>query len=133
MGAPRTTVPSEFIRSGKNTSGSNIVKGTFVKYKATPTVPQEITPTTAVTDAVLGVAMYDIANGYWGDIQIAGIAEVLGSAAVAVGARVTSTATGTSVTAGSGEQVFGIAVTLGAAATIHEVELSGPGGGGTAP
>lgn len=129
MGNPRVTVPSELIRSGKNTSGSAIAKGTFVKYKATPTVPQEITPTTAVGDALLGVTMYDVADGDWVDVQIGGIAVVVASAAIAVGARVTTTATGTSVTAASTNQVYGIAVTVGAAATLHEVELSSPTGG----
>jgi len=117
------------IRSGKNTSGSTIVKGTFVKYKATPTVPQEITPTTAVGDALLGVTMFDIPNGSWGDVQFGGIAVVLASAVIAVGARVTTTATGTSVTAAATNQTYGIAVTAGAAAAYHEVELSSPTGG----
>ena len=128
MTEPTNIVGPDSIRSGKNTSGSEIAKGTIVKLAATPTVRDEIEPAGAVTDAFYGVAMEDIPDDGWGNVQVNGKAIVLGGDDVAVGARVTSTAAGKGDEAAAGNAVLGIAVTAGADGELFEVELTGPGG-----
>lgn len=118
----------ESIRSCKNTSGSTIVKGSFVKLKTTPTVPNEVVLCTAATDPAYGVTMQDIANNAYGDVMIRGLAQVRGGAAVAVADRIAADADGEGVPAGSGEAVYGVALTVGADNVLFECELLGPAG-----
>jgi len=118
----------EGIRSCKNTSGSTILEGTFVKLKTTPTVPQEVTVCTAGTDPAYGVAMHDIVDGDYGNVQIRGIAKVRGGAAVAVADRVTADADGEGVAAAAADAVYGLALTVGADNVLFECELVGLGG-----
>jgi len=117
------------IRACRNTSGGTLVEGTLVQIKASPSVPYEVEACTSATGAVYGVvANGDIADDAWGDIQIRGIAKVRGSAAIAIGARITATTGGEAVTAVGGNTVSGIALSVGANDTLFEVELLGPGG-----
>jgi hypothetical protein len=122
-GEPRAIVPEYFVRGMKNTSGSDMAAGVFVKAKASPTVDDECDLEASSTGSPLGVTMAAIANGEWGDVQVGGRAKVLASAAIAVGARVSPTTGGKSVTTTGSATVCGIAMTVGAADTLHEVEL----------
>lgn len=126
--AARVIVNDRDIRSGKNTSGSDMAKGVIVKLKATPTVPDEIDLEATNTGAILGVTMEAITNGSWGNVQIRGKAAVLAGGTIAVGARCMPTTGGKSLTATAGNTVLGLAVTAGASNELHEVELLGPGG-----
>jgi hypothetical protein len=126
MGANTVTAPE--VRPGKNTSGTDMVKGVIVKLKATPIVPGEVDLETSNTGAIYGVTNEAIANGKWGGIAIRGRVEVLGGGTIATGVRVMPTAAGASLTCTAGNSVLGIAVTDGALAAYHVVELTGPGG-----
>jgi len=117
------------VRACKNTSGAALAEGTLVKIKASPTVHYEIEAATGANDPIYGVVKdASIANGATGSVQIRGIAKVLGSAAIAIGARVAATTAGKGVTASAGNAFCGVALTLGASGTLFEVELLGPGG-----
>jgi hypothetical protein len=112
-------------RSGLNNTGSDIAKGTILTWGTTQ---EEIAPASAATDPFAGVAGEDIADGEWGRVVARGTALVIFAAAQTIGARVTSDANGNAVAAVAGNAVLGIAREAGAAATLAEVELSGPGG-----
>ncbi len=126
MGAVRTMDPK--VRPGKNTSGSDMARGVFVKLKASPTVPNEIDLEATNTGAVYGVTANAIADGEWGDVYVGGSVPVLAGGTIAAGVRVMPTTGGKSLTATAGNSGAGLAVTAGAADALHEVELSGPGG-----
>jgi len=128
MSEPRVQVGPDQITSGKNITGAVISQGLIVKVNAAPTVIDEITLAAANTDAFLGVAMNDIADDAYGDIQTGGVALVLGGAAVAIGARVMSDANGKGITGTATNAILGIAKTVGALNELFEVQLSGPGG-----
>lgn len=117
------------ILSAYNATGSTIVKGTIVKL-VTPagTYPGQVTPAAAATDPFIGVAMADITNLAWGDVQTAGVAIVLAGGTVATGLNVTSDAAGKGVAASSGNATVGLAMTDGASAAYFEVLLATPGG-----
>jgi len=110
--------------SGLNSTGSEIPKGTIVCRGAGDTI------TVAGTDTAvfLGVAGEDIPDDSYGRVVIRGTVPVLFSAAQTVGVRVTSAAAGKAVAATTGDSVLGIAREVGAADTLAEVELTGPGG-----
>lgn len=110
--------------SGLNSTGSEIPKGTIVARGAGETI------TVAATDTavLLGVTGEDIPNGSYGRVVIRGVVPVIFTAAQTVGARVTAGANGKAVAATTGDSVLGIAREVGAADTLAEVELSGPGG-----
>jgi len=127
-GEPRVQVDPNDIRSGKNTSGSEMAQGVIVKLKASPTVDDEVDLEATNTGVIYGVTMQVIADGEWGNIQIRGRAKVLAGGTIAVGARVMPTTGGKSLTATAGNSVLGQAVTAGSSDAIHEVELAGPGG-----
>jgi len=114
-------------RPGRNASGVTIVKGSLVKVKAAPTYADEIELCTAATDPILGVVIADIATGTTGAIQTHGTAQVLGAEAVAIGASVMPGLAGGGFSGTAANTDVGIANTLGAAATLFEVELGGPG------
>jgi hypothetical protein len=115
------------IRSAYNGTGSTIVKGTIVKLATTPTYAGQITPATAATDPMFGVAMADIPTLQWGDCQVGGTAVVLAGASVSAGANVTADGSGKGVTASSGNAMIGRAATDGVNNGYMEVELT-PGG-----
>lgn len=122
----RTIAPE--IRSAYNATGSTIVKGTIVKLETTtPTYPFQVEPAAAATDKMVGVAMADIANLAWGDVQVAGTAVVLAGGTVGEGLNVTSDGAGAGVLASSGNAIIGRSLTAGVAAAYFEVELT-PGG-----
>lgn len=121
-------VPEYGIRQVYNNTGGTLLQGTFVKLKTAPTYKNEIEAAAAATDPVLGVLMADLPTATMGDCQISGRALVLALGAVAVGVRVTPALGGTGDAALATKTCVGIAVTLGAAATLMEVELTGPGG-----
>jgi hypothetical protein len=127
MGLNQERVIAPEIRAGYNDSGSTIVKGKIVKLHSAG-VPGTIRVGAAATDPLYGVAMADIPNGEYGDVQIGGVAIVLGGGVVAQGAQVTSDADGDGVAAASGNSTIGTALTAGANTEYFEVELTGPGG-----
>ena len=117
-------VPDKGIRQVYNGTGGTLLQGTFVKLKTAPTYKNEIEAATGNTDAYYGVLTADLATASYGDCQIEGVALVLGGEAVAVGVRVMPGAAGAGFTCTAGNSVVGIAVTLGALATLFEVELA---------
>lgn len=121
-------VPEYAVRQVYNGTGGTLSQGTFVKLKASPTYKNEIEASAGNNDPVLGVLMNDLATGVYGECQIRGVAQVLASTTVAVAARVMPTTGGKSLAATAGAACIGVAVTAGATDTLHEVELTGPGG-----
>jgi hypothetical protein len=124
----RTIVSPDDLRDIKNTSGATLRKGTFVKVKTSPTVEDEAAPCSAGTDPIYGVVYgRDIPDGDYGTAQIGGKAAVFAGGSVAVGANVTSDASGDGVTAVAGNVIAGIAMTTGVDGAFFEVELRLPG------
>lgn len=120
------------IRGCYNGTGSTISKGLAVKLKtSSPTVQGEVVLGAAVTDTCYGVAMADIPNGEWGDVQVRGVALVkVGAAGLAAGQlQVACDAAGKAVAAAAGNTLLGIALNTSALAEndLCEVELT-PGG-----
>jgi hypothetical protein len=128
---PRVIEPK--IRSAYNNSGSTIAKGTIVKLNpTTPAFAGEVVKAAANSDTLYGVTMMDIPTATWGDVQVSGVAVVLCGTASVVTARLTSDASGKTITWASGQSLLGIALTPGVVADVyHEVELAGPGGATT--
>jgi hypothetical protein len=122
-------VPEYGVRQIYNGTGGTLSQGTFVKLKASPTYKNEIEAAATATDAVLGVLMFDVATATYGDCQVYGVAQVLASTTIAVGARVMPTTGAKSLTGTSGNSNVGVAVTAGTTDALHEVELTGPGAG----
>jgi len=110
--------PNYVLDKGMKASGvAAYTAGRLVKQTANP---QEIGPTTVITDRVFGVVMENVdaarvATGkVFLDIRVLGIARVEASAAIAVGARVMPEAAATSraaTIAGATAVSFGIALT----------------------
>jgi hypothetical protein len=113
----------EIVRSVKNTSGGTLPKGTIVKLKLTPVVPQEVIAAAAATDNLYGVLLADLLDGQWGTACVKGLCLVRGGAAVAVGDAVTSDADGEGVPAAAGNNAIGVAYTIGADNTLFECEV----------
>jgi hypothetical protein len=130
---PGRQVDPNDIRAGFNVTGASLPIGSIVLVKTSPAIANEVTLCTSDTAAYYGVAMHEIADDEWGDIQIRGLALVRGGAAVAIGDRVMSDGTGEGITATSGKNTLGIAMQVGADNTLFEVELSGPGGASVVP
>lgn len=122
----RTTDPK--ILGCYNATGSTILRGTIVKLVAAASVPQQVQPAAAATDPFFGVAMADVPNLTFGDIQTDGVAIVLAGGVVAVGANVTSDGSGKGVAASSGNAIVGLAITDGVNNGYMEVKLATPGG-----
>jgi metal-dependent amidase/aminoacylase/carboxypeptidase family protein len=120
MAQLRQIVPPDAVRSSKNTSGSTISKGYIVKRKA---ATDEIELVSAATDAILGVAMHDIPNGEFGDVQVAGRALVLTAATVTIGARLTGDSAGKAAASSGGNALLGVANTVGGTDALAEVDL----------
>ncbi len=119
---------SQECRQVKNTTGSTLAKGTFVKLKASPSVEDEVELEDSNTGAIYGVTAYEIEDGKMGDVVLRGRAAVLAGGTISPGVRVMPTAGGKSLTATVGSSGGGLAVTAGALDAYHEVELLGPGG-----
>lgn len=115
------------IRSCLNLTGGTIARGTIVKYHTTGDVGR-IVKAAAATDPLLGVAMNDIPDGAYGDVQVGGIGLVLGGGAVTQGAQVTSDANGKGAVAAGGNSMLGLALTVGALDAFFEVDLNPIGG-----
>lgn len=111
--------------SGLNTTGTTIAKGTIVVRVGSA---NGIEPANAAADVILGVAGEDIEAGTYGRVVIRGTVPVIFAAAQTIGARVASNANGQAAAAVAGNAIVGIACEAGAAATLAEVELAGPGG-----
>lgn len=117
------------ISAGRNRSSSDILAFRFVRLD-TSEAPDGVETASAATDNLHGVSMAAIPDGTNGDIVLTGLAKVTAGAAVAVGVRVTSDATGRAVAGTPGAGVANGGTTKTAAANaddIIEVELAGPG------
>lgn len=115
------------IRSCLNQTGGTIAKGTIVKYHTTGDVGR-IVKAAAATDPLLGVAMADIPDGAYGDVQVGGIGICLGGGVVAQGAQVTSDANGKGAAAAGGNSMLGLALTPATLDNFFEVDLNPIGG-----
>lgn len=110
-----------WFRSGKNVSGSTIVKRRFVSPGAG--VGEVVLPA-AVTTIGFGVTTEDIPDQGTRSVQFEGIALVECSAAIAINALIQSGTDGRAATVASGSQIRGIAKTATAGAgEFVEVEL----------
>ena len=117
------------ISAGRNRSGADILTQRFVRLDVSE-APDGVETAAAATDNLHGVSMSSIKNVSNGDVVLTGLARVTSGAAVAVGARVNSDATGRAVTAtgGAGVANGGVAKTAATAADqVIEIELAGPG------
>lgn len=103
----------------------------FKAVKGTGT-NDEVTPVTADTDVVLGVAQYgvtagELANQKPASVRMAGITEMEATATIQQGALVCITADGSANALTSGDRVIGIALADGASGTRIPVALALPG------
>lgn len=131
-GEPRTIVNPGDIRAKKNSTGATLPKGTVVKISAAS--DDLVLKPGAIADAAYGVAMNDILDGQWGDIQIRGIAIALaGTGGVTRGDRLTHDSAGfgrlstSAPAAGTNNAFVGVANRTAAVGTLFEVELAAPG------
>ena len=119
------------IRGCYNATGGTIAKGTIVKLAtSSPSQAGQVILAAAATDTFYGVAMADIPDLTWGDVQIRGVALVkVGAAGLAAAAQVTSDASGLAVAASAGNTLLGHGLNTGALVStdLCEVELT-PGG-----
>lgn len=115
-------MPKEVIGK-KNTSGSTISKGMPVKLDTA--TDDGIAAATAGTDHILGIAMADIADKAWGDIQLQGIAVCLAGGTVTRGDYVTANGSSKVITTTTNkDRLIGIANRSAAANELFEVELA---------
>jgi hypothetical protein len=92
----------------------------------------EVTPTTADTDVVLGVAQYSVSAGELAkqklaSVRMIGITEMECAGTIQQGALVCITASGTAVTGTAGDRCIGTALADGATGTRIPVFLGLPG------
>lgn len=88
----------------------------------------EVTPVTAVTDIVLGVAQYsvsagEITKGKRVAVRMAGISEMECAGTIQQGALVVTNASGQALTGTTGDRVIGVALQDGASSTRIAVAL----------
>lgn len=130
MGEPRRIVPADFVRSKKNSSGSDIAANTVVMLDSTADLV--ILPS-GTTVPMFGVTMEVIKNGYWGSVQVMGMAVCRAHGALATpGVKLMPTTAGRvdawSAGAGTNAALVGLlGTTAGAQDDLVEVELAGPG------
>ncbi len=118
--AREITQPTYF-RTGKNVSGSTIVKKKFVKRGAGQ---DEVVLGAAAADLIEGVTVEDIPNNGHRSIQTGGKALLLSGAAVALNALITCDAQGRGITAATGNLVKGQACSATSGADEEfEIEL----------
>ena len=89
----------------------------------------EVTPVTAITDAILGVAQYsvsagEITKGKRIAVRTAGISEMECAGTIQQGAMVCINASGQAVTATTGNRVIGVALADGASGTRIPVAIT---------
>jgi hypothetical protein len=89
----------------------------------------EVTPVTAVTDVVIGVAQYSVSAGEitkqkLASIRMAGITEMECAGTIQQGALVCINASGQAVTATTGNRVIGVAQADGASGTRIPVAIT---------
>ena len=99
-----------FVLTKGYPAAAAITKKLAVKFVGDGT--QAVTPVTAVTDKIAGIAEFSISAGEITKVNkvtvaVEGRAKMTGSAAIVEGALVTITATGQAVTAVSGSRVIG--------------------------
>jgi hypothetical protein len=105
----------------------------FLFVKPVAASPDHVVLSAAANDVTIGVsqqrvAAADVTLGIVADIRLEGISKVVAGAAVAIGAPVTSNASGRAVTATTGQRQAGIALSTAAAnGDIIDVALT-PGG-----
>ena len=122
MPQARQTVGPYAVLPGLNTTGSTIPKNRIV-IKTTGAV-DGVGIASGGTVRLEGVAMQEILAGRAGDIQVKDTVTVEASAAIAIGAKVTSAAAGKAVTAGAAVNILGIARSAAAAdGDLIEVEI----------
>lgn len=125
------TAFSKYGRADGYDAAAALTKYRFVKLSGTD---EEVTPVTAKTDVVVGVAQFDVSaaeilKGKGATVLAEGISEV----EVAVGATINSgdlaglTANGTIRTAASGDRVVGTCLLDAAAGERTSVALAVPG------
>lgn len=92
-------------------AGGAITRGTCLKLDTTE---GQVVVTTAITDVVFGIALDTVASGEKVRVQKRGVAKVLISAAVALGAQVMPGANGKCATAAGATAIsFGVAESQG--------------------
>lgn len=104
----------------KNTDVTQINSGDVVKLDAANPISAAspisgVLQGTGAATPIYGVAMENIPVGKSGRIRTAGIAQVVASAAISVGAEVTSAASGQVATAGAAARQLGYALTAAGA------------------
>ena len=107
-------LPAEFSETSlvekKIVAGADCAKGQVVEI----TGDLEVSPTTASSDKVLGVAMFDAKKGDPVAVECEGLFKMVASAAITAGSHVVSAADG-KVASGS-DNVIGIAISTASAA-----------------
>ena len=107
-------------------AGGTIIKNTFVKLDSTV---GQVVQATAATDTVLGVALNAASSGDQVQVQIAGVAKIIGNGSVTLGAQVECAADGEATDAG-GATAYSLGIALEAGDTdqdVVEVLLALPG------
>jgi Uncharacterized conserved protein (DUF2190) len=113
-----------FVLAKGYDAGSAITKKRFVKFSADQTVVQ----CTVLGETACGVALFDVAaaeitKGKGASVLTEGRAIVEAAAAIAIGAKVTTNASGQAITAATGNNVLGIcdepASGAGAECSVH--------------
>lgn len=118
---PREITQPNYMRTGKNLSGSAIGKNLFVDPGATQ---DEVTLPSAVTTVGAGVTTEAVADQGTCSIQVDGVAQVKCSAAIALNALVQSGVDGRAATAVTASAIRGRAKSATTAANqLVEVEL----------
>jgi hypothetical protein len=128
MPEARTIDPK--VLSRKNNTGTDIAKGVYVMADSTE---EQVKLPTGTTVALLGVTMEVIKNGYYGDVQYAGVARVKAGGALATpGTKLMAKTDGKAQawSAGGGVAAQNGGIMLNSAAAeddMLEVLLPGPG------
>lgn len=121
-------VPDKGIRGCYNGTGGTIAKGTLVALTTTANHKRYQIAKCGDGARALGVAMEDISNLTYGDVQVDGVAIALSGGAITRGLVVSSDTNGKVVTGASGDIVVGQAVTITSGGDeLFELELT-PGG-----
>lgn len=125
----RSSIPDGGVAARKNANGSALPAKRICKFTANS---DEVDLATAATDKLAGVSLGSTASGTFGDVQQYGRAIITAGAAIAVGDRITSGASGKAAAAapagGTNNGVIGIAITAASGADVDfECDLFGPG------
>jgi len=121
---------SNQVESKGFNAAAAITKGRAVKSTGNP---EEVTPVTAATDVVFGIAVFDvsageIARGKGATVVLIGQAVMEASEAINEGQLISPTATGTAQVAAATERVIGVAMEAASGAGKYfKIHLSLPG------